>query len=245
MALYPSLRNKRVLITGGATGIGEQIVRGFASQASEVVFLDINETAGNALAKAVDARFERCDLTDSAALATLLAQLQVSGGFDVLVNNAARDDRHDIESVTPDYWDATIAINIKHYFFVAQALAEGMKLRGGGAIVNISSETAISGHTELAVYAAAKGACLSLTRSQARHWGAHNIRVNSVVPGWVRTQRQVDKWITPEAEAKLMQKQALKSWIAPEDIANMVIFLASDEARSCTAQTFTVDAGSN
>lgn len=245
MANYPSLRAKRVLITGGATGIGQAIVKAFVEQGATVVFLDMNVAAGEALARTLGCQFERCDVTDTASLQKQLSVLQTAGGFDVLVNNAARDDRHHIEDVTPDFWDATIAVNIKHYFFIAQALIEGMKTRGGGAIVNISSETAYTGHTELSVYGAAKGACLSLTRSQARHWGPHNIRVNAVVPGWVRTQRQIDKWITPEGEAKQMEKQALKRWIEPIDIANMVVFLASDEAKSCAAQVFTVDAGTH
>ncbi len=245
MANYPSLRAKRVLITGGATGIGEAIVQSFVEQGAAVVFLDINEAAGEALAHSLGCQFEHCDVTDTTSLQKQLSALQVAGGFDVLVNNAARDDRHQIEEVTPEYWDATIAVNIKHYFFIAQAVAAGMTARGGGAIVNISSETAYSGHTDLSVYGAAKGACLSLTRSQARHWGPHNIRVNAVVPGWVHTQRQIDKWITPEGEAKQMAKQALKDWIAPIDIANMVVFLASDEARMCAAQVFTVDAGTH
>lgn len=243
MAQYPSLRNKRVLITGGATGIGEAIVKNFVAQGSAVVFLDMNATAGAALSTSQNCKFERCDLTDTPALQSLLSRLQDTDGFDVLVNNAARDDRHEIEAVTPEFWDTTIAVNVKHYFFVAQAIAEKMKARGGGAIINISSETAYSGHTDLSVYGAAKGACLSLTRSQARHWGPHNIRVNAVVPGWVRTQRQIDKWITPEAEAKQMAKQAMKRWLEPEDIANMVVFLASEEAKMCSAQVFTVDAG--
>jgi D-xylose 1-dehydrogenase len=245
MALYPSLKQKRALVTGGATGIGQSIVTILAAQGCKVVFLDANLAAGTALASALNCQFAHCDLTDTPALQALLTSLQKDGGFDVIVNNAARDDRHAIEDVTPAMWDATIAVNIKHYFFVAQALAEGMKQRGGGAIINISSETAFSGHTELSVYGAAKGACISLTRSQARHWGPSNIRVNAVVPGWVRTQRQIDKWITPEAEATQMTKQALKRWIESDDIANMVVFLASDEARSCTAQVFTVDAGTH
>jgi D-xylose 1-dehydrogenase len=243
MAHYPSLRDKRVLITGGATGIGEAIVKGFVKQGCAVVFLDMNGAAGVALAASQHCQFERCDLTDTQALQSLLSRLQDPNGFDVLVNNAARDDRHAIEAVTPEFWDATIAVNVKHYFFVAQAIAEKMRVRGGGSIVNISSETAYSGHTNLSVYGAAKGACLSLTRSQARHWGPDNIRVNAVVPGWVRTQRQIDRWINPEAEAKQMAMQAVKRWIEPEDIANMVVFLASEEAKMCSAQVFTVDAG--
>ncbi len=243
MVEYSSLHNKRVLITGGATGIGEAIVQSFVAQGCSVVFLDMNVAAGVALASAQGCQFECCDLTDTPALQVLLTTLQHSVGFDVLVNNAARDDRHEIEAVTSQFWDDTIAVNVKHYFFVAQAIAEKMKARGGGAIINISSETAYSGHTDLAIYGAAKGACLSLTRSQARHWGPHNIRVNAVVPGWVRTQRQIDKWINPEAEAKQMAMQAIKRWLQPEDIANMVVFLASDEAKMCAGQVFTVDAG--
>lgn len=243
MAQYPCLKNKRVLITGGATGIGEFMVRGFAAQGSEVHFLDMQRAAGEALAQQTGARYTGCDLTDTLALQALLSRLQADGGFDAIVNNAARDDRHDIQAVTPEQWDAIVAVNLKHYYFVSQALFEGMKARGGGAIVNVSSVTAFTGQADLPVYATAKGGCISLTRTQSRNWGAHRIRVNTIVPGWIRTQRQVDKWITPELEAAQMLKQTLPDWVQPQDVANMAVFLASDEARMCTGQVFTVDAG--
>ena len=244
MATYPSLKGKRVLVTGGATGIGEHIVRGFCAQGASVVFLDIDAPSGTALAAELGAQFVLCDLTLTAEFTALIAaQIAQAGAFDTLVNNAARDDRHAIREVTPEYWDRNVQVNLKHYFFAAQAVIEGMKAKGGGSIVNMGSITSYVGAPDIPVYASVKGACVSMTRTLAKALGADNIRVNAVIPGWVKTQRQIDKWITPEAEAAQMKKQVLQQWIEPQDLANMVVFLASDEAKMCTAQVYVVDAG--
>ncbi len=244
MAIYPSLKDKCVLVTGGASGIGADIVMGFCEQQAKVVFLDIDAQNGQALAQQTGALFVACNVTDTDALQTAIARAASQvGTFNILVNNAAKDDRHQIEDVTPDYWDACMAINLRHYFFAVQSVVPGMKAAGGGSVINMGSTASVLGSTELPVYAAAKGACIGLTRSLAKKLGEHNIRVNAVLPGWIKTQRQIDKWITPETEADWMQLQALKTWVMPRDVANMVVFLASDEARMCTAQTYTVDAG--
>lgn len=244
MAIYSSLKDKRVLVTGGASGIGADIVMGFCEQQAKLVFFDIDTQHGHALAQQTGALFVACDVTDTDALQAAIARAASEvGAFNVLVNNAAKDDRHEIEDVTPDYWDASMAVNLRHYFFAAQSVVPGMKAAGGGSIVNMGSTASVLGSAELPVYAAAKGACVGLTRSLARKLGEHNIRVNTVLPGWIKTQRQIDNWITPQAEADWMKLQPLKTWVMPRDVANMVVFLASDEARMCTAQTYTVDAG--
>ena len=244
MASYPSLQNKRVLITGGASGIGEFIVRGFCEQKARVVFFDIDAASGEALAKATGAQFVHCDLTKTDELQKAITQAATKlGDFEVLVNNAARDDRHEVEDVTSDYWDQCVAVNLKHYFFAAQSVIPGMQAAKGGSIINMGSITSYVGAADIPVYATAKGACVSMTRTLAKKLGGDNIRVNAVIPGWVKTQRQIDKWITPQAEAAQMKKQVLQHWIMPVDLANMVVFLASDEAKMCTAQVYTVDAG--
>jgi D-xylose 1-dehydrogenase len=244
MATYPSLNGKRVLVTGGATGIGAEIVTVLREQNAQVVFFDIDAASGKALAEHTGAKFMACDLTETDALQASMALAAKTGGaFEVLVNNAANDDRHQIADVTRAYFDARIAVNLTHYFFAAQAVIPGMTAAGGGSIINLGSITSVIGTTGLPVYATAKGATIGMTRALAKELGVHNIRVNCVIPGWVKTERQIKHWITPEAEADAMTKQALKAWIMPRDLANMVVFLASDEAKMCTAQTFMVDAG--
>lgn len=248
-AKYPSLAGKRVLVTGGATGIGEALVSGFARQGAQVAFLDRQGDAGEALVRrlsgdgAVAPRFAVCDLTDLDSLGRNIADLSAElGDFDILLNNAASDDRHKIADVTPAYWDERIAVNLRHLFFAAQAVIPGMKAAGGGSIVNFGS---ISWHLalpDLVLYQTAKAAIEGMTRSMARELGGDNIRVNTIIPGNVETPRQA-QWYTPEGEAEIIAAQCLKARIQPADIAAMALFLASDDARMCTGHNYWVDAG--
>lgn len=241
-AIYPSLRGKRVLVTGGGSGIGEGIVDAFARQGAEVVFFDVSEDPSRALAARTGARFERVDLTDTASAQATIGQLAGEAPFDILINNAANDDRHSIEQVTEDYWDNRFNVNLKHIFFCSQAVIPGMRSNGAGAIVNLGS---ISWHLalpDLVLYQTAKAAIEGMTRALARDLGPDNIRVNCVVPGNVRTPRQL-QWYTPEGEAEIVAAQCLKGRLVPEDIASMVLFLASDDARLITGHEYFVDAG--
>jgi NAD(P)-dependent dehydrogenase (short-subunit alcohol dehydrogenase family) len=242
-AVYPSLRGKRVLITGGGSGIGAGVVEAFAGQGSDTTFFDIRDGDSAALAEATGARFERVDLTDTAATTRLIATLvEEHGPFDVLVNNAANDDRHEIADVTEEYWNDRLNVNLKHQFFCAQAVVPGMRSRGGGAIVNLGS---ISWHLALpglALYETCKAAIEGLTRALARDLGPEKIRVTCVVPGNIRTPRQM-QWYTPEGEAEIVAAQCLKDRLMPEDVAALILFLASDDARLITAHEYFVDAG--
>lgn len=247
-AIYPSLRDRTVVVTGGGSGIGESIVRHFVAQGAKVGFLDINREASEALAAELapqgTVRFEHCDLRDIAALRASIAAIRAAyGPVTILVNNAAHDERHKLEDVTPEYWDDRIHVNLRHQFFAAQAVAEDMKAAGRGAIVNLGSISWMIGMGGMAGYTASKSAVLGLTRSLARDLGPFNIRVCSVLPGWVMTQRQIDLWLTPEAEATIMASQCLKRKLYPEDIARPVLFFASDEAGACTNQSYVVDGG--
>jgi len=243
-ASYPSLRNKRVLITGGGSGIGAGIVEGFVRQGSKVTFFDIAEEEARALVGQLGGapRFEKVDLTHTAHLRSTIAELIAEeGAFDILVNNAGNDDRHAISDVTEAYWDERMQVNLKHLFFCAQSVIPGMREKGG-AIINLGS---ISWHLalpELTLYQTAKAGIEGLTRSLARELGPDNIRATCVVPGNVRTPRQL-QWYTPEGEAEIIAAQCLKGRLAPEDIAAMVMFLASDDARLITGHSFFVDAG--
>jgi NAD(P)-dependent dehydrogenase (short-subunit alcohol dehydrogenase family) len=236
-AVYPSLSGKRVLITGGASGIGGGLVREFCRQGAAVTYFDL------APGDDKPACFQQVDLTDVAAIQAAVARLIAEGGaFDVLVNNAANDDRHKIEDVTEAYWDDRINVNLRHHFFCAQAVIPAMKAKGGGAIINLGSISWHLGIKELAIYQTAKAAIEGLTRALAREYGEDDIRVTCVVPGNVRTPRQL-KWYTPEGEAEIVAGQALKGRLIPEDIAAMVLFLASDDARLITGHEYFVDAG--
>ncbi|WP_209507856.1 MULTISPECIES: SDR family oxidoreductase [unclassified Ruegeria] len=246
-ANYPSLAGKKVIITGGAGGIGAETVRAFAAQGAKVGFLDINADAGLALLAELDGEhaFARCDLRDIEAMRAALEQLvEELGEADVLVNNAAQDDRHDWREVTPDYWDERMATNIRHMFFAIQAVAPGMIAKGAGSIVNIGSNSWWEAGAGFPAYATAKSAVHGLTRTMARELGDHRIRVNTVVPGWIMTDRQKDLWVTPEALAKQVDRQCLPDPIEPVYVARMVLFLASDDAAMCSAGNFMVEGGS-
>ena len=247
-AIYPSLAGKRVLVTGGGSGIGAGIVEGFARQGADVTFFDIAETDSTLLVERLatgghKACFERVDLTDVRSLQAVIARLiDRSGGFDILVNNAANDDRHSIDDITEAYWDERLSVNLKHMFFCAQAVLPAMRARGGGAIVNLGSISWHLGLNDLVLYQTCKAAIEGLTRSLARDLGRDGIRATCVIPGNVRTPRQL-KWYTPEGEAEIVAAQCLDGRLAPEDVAAMVLFLASDDARLVTGHSYFVDAG--
>jgi len=250
LASFASLKGKRVFVTGGGSGIGAAIVQAFAQQGASVAFVDIAREDSEKLVETIAAagwpapQFRYCDITDIAALQAVMAALaEQRGDFDVLVNNAANDQRHKFEDVTVDYWNERIAINQRPMFFTCQAVLAGMKRKGGGSIINLSS---ISWHIKGAgypAYATAKAAVVGLTRGLARELGAHKIRVNTVTPGWVMTQRQLDLWVNPEAEIEIDRNQCLPDRLMPDHIASMVLFLAADDGAMCTAQEFVVDAG--
>ena len=242
---FHSLRGRAVIVTGGASGIGADIVRGFASQGCTVGFLDRDAAAGEALAAShQQVYFEACDVTDVAALkAAMAALITRTGGVDVLVNNVANDQRHKLEEVTAEYFDERVAINLRPHFFATQAVLASMRARGGGAIVNMGSASWKVKGTDYAVYATCKSAMLGFTRVLAREVGRDGIRVNCVVPGWVMTERQVALWLDEAGERSMDQNHCIRGRIVGADIAHMVMFLAADTARMVTAQEFTVDAG--
>ena len=242
---FHSLRGRAVIVTGGASGIGADIVRGFASQGCTVGFLDRDAAAGEALAAShQQVYFEACDVTDVAALkAAMAALITRTGGVDVLVNNVANDQRHKLEEVTAEYFDERVAINLRPHFFATQAVLASMRARGGGAIVNMGSASWKVKGTDYVVYATCKSAMLGFTRVLAREVGRDGIRVNCVVPGWVMTERQVALWLDEAGERSMDQNHCIRGRIVGADIAHMVMFLAADTARMVTAQEFTVDAG--
>jgi D-xylose 1-dehydrogenase len=245
-ATYPSLEGAVVFVTGGASGIGAEIVRAFAGQGARIGFVDIDEARGRALADELrgagaELRFEGCDLREIDELRRAFAAL---GPATVLVNNAARDDRHAWQEVTPDYYDERIAANLRHMFFAIQAVAPGMIRAGKGSIINFGSNSWWEAAGGMPVYTSAKAAVHGMTRAFARDLGAHRIRVNTVVPGWVMTERQKQLWATPEALERHRRRQCLPDLIAPVYLARMVLFLASDDAAMCTANNYMVEAGS-
>jgi NAD(P)-dependent dehydrogenase (short-subunit alcohol dehydrogenase family) len=245
-AVYPSLAGKTVVVTGGGSGIGEGIVEGFVRQKSRIFFLDIADDESKALVARLGggAQYINCDLTDTTALKAAFAQIEAKAGpISVLVNNAANDDRHRFEDVTPEYWDQRIAVNLKHLFFAAQAAAAGMKRAGGGSIINLGSVSWHLALPSLPLYETAKAGIEGLSRSLARDLGEARIRVNTVVPGAIRTPRQMKLWHTPEEEAKILAQQCIKARVDPVHVTAMVLFLASDDASMCTSHSYWVDAG--
>ena len=247
-AHYPSLAGKRVIVSGGGSGIGEGVVEGFARQGSAVAFVDVQDQSSQALiGRLPEVRhlpiYRHCDITDVGTYAETIGELiELLGGCDVLINNAANDDRHKIADVTPAYWDERMAVNLKHQFFAAQAVAPAIKAAGGGSIINLGSISWHLGLEDLTLYQVAKAGIEGLTRSLARELGRDNIRVNTIIPGNVKTPRQM-KWYTPEGEAEIVEAQCLDGRILPVDIAAMAMFLASDDARYCTGHDYWVDAG--
>jgi D-xylose 1-dehydrogenase len=249
-AQYPSLKDRSVLVTGGGSGIGAQIVRRFGEQGSKVAFIDFSPEPSEALVREVEGAgrgrplFLRCDLRDVEALRRAVAEAGAANGpITALVNNAARDDRHAWDTVTPEYWDERFNTNLRHQFFAAQAVQPMMKEAGGGSIINMGSTSWMVGQGGMAAYTAAKSAVLGLTRSLARDWGPDNIRVNSVAPGWIMTERQQQMWLTPEGERELMTRQCLKRKLYPDDIARVVLFLCADDSSAMTNQSYIVDGG--
>jgi D-xylose 1-dehydrogenase len=245
-AVYPSLAGKTVVISGGGSGIGEVIVQEFVRQKSKVFFLDVAEPESMALAGRLGAsvQYIKCDVTDLKALRAALADIEAKAGpVAVLVNNAANDDRHKIEDVTPEYWENRIAVNLRHLYFASQAVSAGMKKAGGGCIINLGSVSWHSAIDHLSIYETAKAGIEGMTRAMARDFGESNIRVNCVVPGAIRTPRQMRLWHTPEEEAKILAQQCLKRRVDPIHVAAMVLFLASSDSAMCTAHNYWVDGG--
>ena len=248
-ARYPSLAGRAVLITGGATGIGATLVSEFAAQGARVGFVDIDTAAGEALAASLkDAphapRFVAADLTDIDALDTAIAAVRRHfGPITVLLNNAANDRRQRIEDTTPASWDAGIAVNLRHQFFAAQKVAPDMRAAGGGSIVNFGSISWKLKQGGMPVYTTAKAAVQGLTRSLARDFGPFNIRVNTLVPGWVMTEKQLRLWVDDAGRAEIARGQCINQPLMAEHIARMALFLAADDSAMCTAQDFIVDGG--
>jgi D-xylose 1-dehydrogenase len=249
-AVYPSLHDRVVFITGGASGIGAEHVTQFAAQGAKVAFVDIADEAAQALIGKIGAAgqlkpfYQRCDLKDIAALQATIAEVgRRLGPITVLVNNAANDQRHKFEDVTVEYWDERMATNLRHQFFAIQAAAPMMRSAGGGSIINFGSVSWHSLQGGMPAYTTAKAAVEGLTRGMARDLGPDKIRVNTVIPGWIMTERQIALWLTPEGERNLMQVQCLKEKLVPADVTRMVLWLASDDSRMCSAQLWVVDAG--
>lgn len=249
-ATYPSLRGRTVFVTGGGTGIGAGIVEAFCAQGSKVVFVDIKEAESRALCERLSAVSETpplffyCDLRDIGALREAIEKTrQAFGNISVLINNAADDTRHDFSEVTPEYWDERLAINLRPVFFAAQAVYPQMKEAGGGSIINFGSIGWMTCTGGYAAYTASKAAMHGLSRGLARDFGPAHIRINTLVPGWVMTQRQLDKWVDAEAEKLIDRSQCLPGRVMPGDIANMALFLAADDSAMITAQSFIVDGG--
>lgn len=249
-ARYPSLRDRAVLVTGGATGIGESLVRHFARQGSRVAFFDVQDEPGRALAEALAAEgcprpeYIHCDLTAVPDTQTAVALvLDRFGSVDVLVNNAANDQRHKTDEVTPEYWDRSLAVNLRPHFFMIQAVLPAMRAAGRGSIINLSSISWLIPSTGLPVYIAAKAAVVGLTRTLAHELGPSGIRVNAVLPGAIVTEKQKRLVYTPEYKAEIMANQAIKREILPDDVARLVLFLASDDSSAITNQSHIIDGG--
>jgi NAD(P)-dependent dehydrogenase (short-subunit alcohol dehydrogenase family) len=249
-AIYPSLKDRVVFITGGGSGIGESLVEHFCAQGARVTFVDIAEAASKAVVARIAAKghsapdFIRCDLRNIEDLrAAIAATNKKHGPIRALVNNAGNDDRHATKDVTVEYWDERMAINVRHQFFAAQAVREQMREAGGGSIVNFGSITWMVGDGDCPGYVTSKAAITGMTRALAREFGPERIRVNCMLPGWVLTERQIKLWLNAEGEQQINDRQCLKDKLYPPDIARMVLFLAADDSRMCSSQNFIVDGG--
>ena len=243
-AAYPSLAGRSVFVTGAATGIGASFVSEFTAQGCKVAFIDLQDEAGQALAARHGAWFRRCDVTDAAALQAAIRDAAESvGPFTVLINNVANDTRHKAAETSPHAWRKGLAVNLDPVFIASTACYPMMKEAGGGVIINVSSINALLGPPDMAGYVAAKGAINAMSKSLAREWGADNIRVNALSPGWVITERQLKLWLSPQAEAEWMEQVALQRRILPDDIARLMLFLASDDSRMITGQNLVIDGG--
>ncbi|MDR3497203.1 MAG: SDR family NAD(P)-dependent oxidoreductase [Ancalomicrobiaceae bacterium] len=248
-AIYPDLDGKVVLVTGGGSGIGASIVRHFTRQKAKVGFIDIAREPSEALVATLSAEgaevvFHEADLTDTASLRNAVEAVRTRlGPIGVLINNAGHDERHRIEDVTPEFWDERMAVNLRHQFFAAQTVVPDMKAAGFGSIVNLGSISWLVGVGGLVAYATAKAGVLGLTKALARDFGPFNVRVNAIAPGWIMTERQLGKWVTPEAIADALNRQCLKRRLVPADVAKVAMFLSSEEASGCTAQQYIVDGG--
>ena len=249
-AIYPSLEDRVVVVTGGASGIGAAVVEAFAMQRSQVVSLDIQDDAAKELNDrlgAMEAKvpvYCRCDLTDIEALQRTIAEVvERFPAIDVLVNNAGNDTRHSVDEVTSVYWDELMAVNLKHQFFMAQGLMPAMRRAGGGSIINMSSISWAIPSTDLPVYVTAKAAIVGMTRALAHTFGGDNIRVNCVMPGAILTERQKRLWFTEEYKTKVLARQALKRMILPDEVARLILFLASGDSSAITNQSYVIDGG--
>jgi NAD(P)-dependent dehydrogenase (short-subunit alcohol dehydrogenase family) len=248
-ATYPDLKGKRVVITGGGSGIGGELTTAFAGQGAQVVFLDIAEEASRELERllsgsAIPPKFVKCDLTNLDELKAVFAGIEAEiGGVDILLNNAANDDRHEIEDVTPAYWDSRINVNLRHKFFCTQAVLPGMKERGHGVVLNFGSISWHLPHTGLHLYMTSKAGIEGMTRALAREVGKYGIRANTVIPGAVRTPRQQALWHNPEEEARILAGQCIPERVEMTDVAALALFLASNNARHCSGREYFVDAG--
>jgi NAD(P)-dependent dehydrogenase (short-subunit alcohol dehydrogenase family) len=249
-AIFPSLKDKSVFITGGGSGIGESLVEHFCRQGAQVSFVDIATKPARALVERIAMSghtaptFVECDLRDIDALRNAIADCaRKLGPIRVLVNNAGNDDRHKSEDVSVEYWDERMQVNLRHQFFAAQAVRPQMRETGGGSIINFGSITWLVGDADCPAYVTAKAAIGGLTRALAREFGPEKIRVNCILPGWVMTERQIKLWLTPEGDHQIEQRQCLRDRLYPADIARMALFLAADDSRMCTSQNFIVDGG--
>ena len=247
---YLDLKNKRVFISGGGSGIGASIVEHFCEQNSEVYFIDIDVKASNKLISSIKKKklkvpnFIECNILDIKKLQNIIKDIIAKKGpIHCLINSAANDDRHTTDQVDEKYWDNRMNINLKHYFFAAQSVVKGMKKIKSGSIVNLSSVSWMLGEGDKVVYETAKSSVVGLTRSFAQEFGKYNIRTNSVMPGSIATERQIKHWLTPKYKKKILDKQALKRQLKPEDVARLVLFLSSDQSSGCTKQSFVVDGG--
>lgn len=249
-AQYPSLENRHVLISGGGSGIGASHVEQFYRQGARVVFIERDEAAARSLLDKLDEQgrtkpvFLHADLRNIEVIRAVIADhCAAYGDIDVLVNNAAHDERHELDSVSVEYWDERIALNLRHLFFCTQSVVPGMVRRGGGSVINVGSFSWRVGLGGMPIYTAAKAGIEGLTRGLARDLGQQGIRVNTLVPGWVMTKRQLELWVTEEGKGEIQRRQCLKELVMPDDIARMALWLASDDSRMCTSQSFVVDGG--